>query len=461
MKAKRILGLLASLGLICWMNTTNRAWAQAPAGTPTQNAAATACPPAAVKAVAELRANFPQALSAAASACPPVAVSSPAPAPSPVAAATPVPPLTTPSVTGPLQWQSPTAIDLSRMLGLNDVAPPVADLLKFDLNGVVSGIGIVQNHAVSGDRSARADASNAQVIIQKPDGLIQYYLQVGAYSIPALGAAYISSGKAVDKLFSPLPVGYIKIAPTANFSLLAGNLPTLLGAEYTFTFENINIERGLVWNQENLINRGVQANYTLGPVSASLSWNNGFYSNSYTWITGSLAYAIDSADTLSFVGGGQVGFSKFSNFATPVLLNNSQIYNLIYTYNKSPWIVQPYFQWTVVPHHPDLGVFKTTSTLAGALLASYSFTDNLSLGARVEEIGATGNSTDGSANLLYGTGSDAWSITLTPTYQYKNFFMRGEASYVQAIGYTPGDVFGNQNRNPAQVRGVLETGILF
>jgi hypothetical protein len=74
------------------------------------------------------------------------------------------------------------------MLGLNEMAPPVADLLKFDINGVVSGIGIVQNHAVNGDRSARADASNAEVIIQKADGLIQYYLQVGAYSIPALGA---------------------------------------------------------------------------------------------------------------------------------------------------------------------------------------------------------------------------------------------------------------------------------
>jgi hypothetical protein len=90
-------------------------------------------------------------------------------------------------------WQSPTAIDLSKMLGLNEVAPPVSDLFKFDINGVVSGIGIVQNHAVSGDRSARADASNAQVIIQKPDGLIQYYLEVGAYSIPELGAAYVSS----------------------------------------------------------------------------------------------------------------------------------------------------------------------------------------------------------------------------------------------------------------------------
>jgi len=382
-------------------------------------------------------------------------------APSPVAAATPIPPLTTPSVTGPLQWASPTPIDLTGVIGISDAPRPIADLLKFDLNGVVSGIGIVQNHAVSGDRSSRADASNAQVVIQKADGPIQYYLQVGAYSIPALGAAYVSSGNAVNQLYGPLPVGYLKIAPTQNFSLLAGNLPTLIGAEYTFTFENMNIERGLVWNQENAINRGVQANYTLGPVSAALSWNNGFYSNSYTWLTGDLAWAINPTNTLSFVGGGNVGYSSFSNFATPVLLNNSQIYNLIYTYNSSPWIIQPYFQWTVVPHHPNLGVFKTTSTLGGAILASYALTDNFFIAGRVEGIGTTGSATDGSANLLYGPGSDAWSITLTPTYQYKKFFARGEVSYVQAVGYTSGNVFGNQNQNPAQVRGVLETGLLF
>ena len=462
MKAHRILGLFSSLGLIFLINTGYPAWAQAPAGTAAPGAppAAGACPPAAASAVAALRASFPQALSAAAASCPPIAVS-PATAPSPVAAATPIPPLTTPSVTGPLQWQSPIPVDLSKMLGFNEMAPPIADLLKFDINGVASAIGIVQNHAVNGDRSSRADASNGEVIIQKADGLIQYYLQVGAYSIPALGAPYVSSGKAVDQLYGPLPAGYIKIAPTQNFSLLAGNLPTLIGAEYTFTFENVNIERGLLWNQENAINRGVQANYTLGPVSASLSWNNGFYSPSYTWLTGSLAWAINSANTFSFVGGGNVGYSSFSNFATPVLLNNSQIYNIIYTYSNSPWIIQPYFQFTIVPHHPDLGVYKTTSTSGGAILASYALTDNFFIAGRLEGISSSGDATDGSANLLYGPGSEAWSISLTPTYQYKNFFARGEVSFVQAVQYTSGDVFGNMGENPAQVRGVLETGIFF
>ncbi len=380
-------------------------------------------------------------------------------APAPAAAPTPTPPLSSPSVTGPLQFASPTLVDLAGLAGLSDV-PAISELGKFDINAVVSGIGIVQDHTPSTDRTDRADASNAQIILQKAEGPVQFYLQAGAYDIPALGTPFISSGNAVNNLYGPLPVAYLKIAPTDNFSIMAGNLPTLIGAEYTFTFENVNIERGLLWNQENAVNRGVQVNYSQGPVAASLSWNNGFYSKSYTWLIGSLAYTINSANSLSFVGGGNLGFSRFSNFATPVLQNNSEIYDLIYTYSAAPWIVQPYFQWTYVPRKPEIGVFQSTSTIGGAILASYALTDNFFLAGRAEYLGSTGNATDGAANLLYGPGSEAWSLTLTPTYQYRKFFVRGDVSFVQAMSYTPGDVFGGQGRNPAQVRGVLEFGLL-
>jgi hypothetical protein len=396
--------------------------------------------------------------SPAAPAVAPVAASSPSPA----AAATPVPPLSSPSMVGPLQMASPNEINLPKMVPfLSELPAPIASLLDFDVNGVITGLGMLQDHAVPGDFTAQIDASNAELLIQKADGLIQYYLQVGGYSLPALGAAYVNMGHAVNALYGPLPVAYIKLAPTDSFSIMAGNLPTLLGAEYTFTFENMNIERGLLWNQENVINRGVQLNYSHGPLSGSLSWNNGFYSHSYTWITGSLAYTINSANTLSFAGGGNAGFAKSNNFATPLVNNNSQIYDLIYEYNSAPVIIEPYFQWTVVPHNPDIGVFKTTSTVSGAILASYSFTDNFFLTGRWEYVGTTGNSTDGAANLLYGPGSNAWSITLTPTFQYKQFFVRAEASYVQATSYTSGAVFGDMNQNPGQVRGLIETGVIF
>ncbi len=42
-----------------------------------------------------------------------------------------------------------------------------------------------QNHAGPGDKKERADITNAQVMIQKTDGLFQFFVQGGGYSIPS------------------------------------------------------------------------------------------------------------------------------------------------------------------------------------------------------------------------------------------------------------------------------------
>ena len=52
------------------------------------------------------------------------------------------------------------------------------------------------------------------------------------------------------------------------FSIEVGALPTLIGDEYTFSFENLNIERGILWGAEPAVSRGVQANFTTGPLAA-------------------------------------------------------------------------------------------------------------------------------------------------------------------------------------------------
>jgi hypothetical protein len=392
----------------------------------------------------------------------PAASSTPAAA---AAAPTPVPPLTTVAMAGPLVMASPNEINLPKYAPfLSDLPAPLAGLFDFDVNGIVSGIGIFQNRAVVGDFYNRLDVSNAEAFIQKADGVVQYFLQVGGYSIPALGTPYVNLAHAVNALYGPLPVAFLKIAPTDSFSVMAGNLPTLIGAEYTFTFENMNIERGLLWNQENAINRGLQLNYSHGPLAASVSWNNGFYSHSYTWVTGSLAWTINPQNTLSLIGGGNAGFAKSTNFATPLLNNNGQIYNVIYTFNSAPFVITPYFQETNIPYDPSIGVLKSTQTIGGAILASYAVTDLISVAGRAEYIGSTGNenSPKGSAaNLMYGVGSDAWSLTLTPTFQWKQFFFRGEVSYVQANSYAPGAVFGKEGKDNSQVRGLIETGVIF
>ena len=129
-----------------------------------------------------------------------------------------------------------------------------------------------QSNHVSGDDVFQSAISNGQVFIQKTDGWFQFYLQAGVYNLPDLGAPFLSTNKTISNLYGPLPVAFAKLQAGKNTSILVGELPTLIGAEYTFSFENMNIERGLLWNQENAVNRGVQVNQTMGKFTASVSW---------------------------------------------------------------------------------------------------------------------------------------------------------------------------------------------
>ncbi len=211
--------------------------------------------------------------------------------------------------------------------------------------GSLTGLGFYQSNAthggVPGNGDSGIDLSNGQVWLEKTDGLIQFYVQAGIYSLPSLGAPYIRSSQITSHTFGAVPIGYIKIVPNGSWSIEAGKLPTLIGAEYTFTFENMQIERGLLWNQEPAISRGVQVNYASGPLSISLSLNDGYYSNRYSTLSGLVSYAIDGSNTLAFAASGNLTHQATSTFVTSPVLNNSQIYNLIYTYNSAPWLSRP------------------------------------------------------------------------------------------------------------------------
>jgi hypothetical protein len=355
-------------------------------------------------------------------------------------------PLPAPSTTGPLQLALPINIE-------------AGSLGKYALNGAATGIGLFQNNAVPGNNPQEGAFTNAFIFFQKTNGWFQFYVQAGAYDTPSLGSAFVSNGTSNSDLWGPVPVAYAKLLLGKNTNILAGILPTLIGAEYTFSFQNMNVERGLLWNQENAINRGVQVNQTMGKFTASLSYNDGFYSNRYNWVSGALTY-VNGPHSVAFTAGGNLGQTNWQNLATPIQ-NNSQIYDLIYTFTKGPWVIQPYMQYTDVPTNLKAGIPQGASTWGGAILASRILKKGFSLTGRWEYISTSGNRISNSANLLYGPGSTAWSLTATPTYQYKKFFTRTDISYVGAGNFTPGFGFGSFGLKPSQTRGVVEVGYLF
>jgi hypothetical protein len=372
------------------------------------------------------------------------------------AAAAPMP-LSTPSMSGPLSTAVPHEI-------------PAGPFGKIEVTGILSGIGLFGNNPDFSGDEGHVDLSNAQVFIQKTTGFFQFYLQGGAYNIPVVGVPFAKTAITTAGAYGAFPEGYVKLVK-GNFNVEIGQLPTLIGDEYTFTFENMNIERGLLWNQEPAISRGIQLNDTYKKLTLSFSWNDGFYSDRYTSLTGLAAYAINASNTVTFAAGGNAGNTYArtgsANFfpVTPTFQNNEQVYNLIYTYTKGNLIVSPYYQYTVVKSD-DLVYGTGAHTNGGAILANYNFKHGFSLAVRPEYIKSSGSPTTGEANLLgYGPGTGAFSFTVTPTWVKDAFFIRGDISIVHLTNFDPTSSsdfgFGIGATNTNQTRGVIEAGFLF
>jgi len=364
------------------------------------------------------------------------------PAPSP-------PPSLAPSMTGPLHFSStPLHVD----------GGPLGPVY---ISGVISGLGMAQDHPFAGDHKSRVDLSNGQVIVQTTQGLVQFYVQAGGYSIATLGTPYFKAKDYVKDTFGLIPVAYLKIAPTSDFNVQVGKLYTLQGAENAFTFQNFNIERGLLFNQTSTINRGVQANYAHGPLSVSVALTDGYYSKKYNWLSGTIGYAVSSKDSITFGAAASLSNNDKSTFVTPTVLNNGQLYFLSWTHNDGPWTVQAYGQIGHIPKDEGLGIMHSASTYGAAVLGKYSFNDHWSLAARAEYIDSNGSISNGAPSLIYGPGSGAYSLTLTPTWQSGILFARAEGSYVHAHGVVDGFGLGQDLDRHSQVRGLIEAGIIF
>jgi hypothetical protein len=325
------------------------------------------------------------------------------------------------------------------------------------VTGAVSGLAQYQSnatHLAAGDGSSTLDLSNGWVAIQKSSGLVQFYVQAGLYSFPTVGAPYEKSDDTGHDTFGYVPIAYLKLQLSDSFSVQAGKLPTLVGAELPTTVQNINIERGLLWFQEPLVSRGVQVNYASGAFSLSLSWNDGGYTNVWNTFSGLASYSFGDAGTLAV----DASIAPARDFVA-----GSQIYDLMYSVTSGAWFFGPYLQYqhydatkaggvTLSPSASDWGI--------GAL-ANYTISDTWSLGLRAEYEDSSGS---GSA-FIYGPGSNAWSFTATPTWKKGIFFIRGEASYTTVGDYfkTPGfgSGFGKTGTKSDQFRALLETGIVF
>ena len=264
--------------------------------------------------------------------------------------------------------------------------------------------------------------SNALINVNAGIGNVHANATVGQYSFPTIGFPILPANTdgANTQLYSAWPVGSISYDFGSHFSLGAGKYAALLGQESPFTYQNLNIQRGIGWEMEPTISRGVQASYNNGPWTLTMQENDAYYGGFQRAVEGLAGWAPSSNTNLQFafiIPGANTGPNPTTS------IGNKAEYDLMFTRQIGKLQVLPYFLWVNSPSSSVLGYMRSEDAYAGVLLANWSFSSALSVPVRYEYAANQSTTTDTGLNadlIGFGPGSRVQTFTATPTYRFPN-----------------------------------------
>lgn len=313
------------------------------------------------------------------------------------------------------------------------------------------------------DESSRSDLSNGLLTLTASPGIFRFGITAGVYAFPVVGLAVnpTTQANANTSLFGYVPSYYVGIAPDSHLTISAGQLASLLGQESGFTYQNINVQRGLIWAAEPTFSRAVRIAYTQGKFTGDLEYDDGYYTGSYRAFQGLVGWAPSSNTNLQFAF--IAPQANTPGNVTSSIANKAE-YDFMLTQQIGKLQLLPYVLLIDSPASTSLGYTHAESATGAAFLANYAFNSRFSVGARYEWFsnGSGAGDTSGNADLVgYGPGSRASTFTVTPAYKAGLFFARAEFSSVSVAGATPGLAFGPAGTSGGQTRVLVETGVQF
>lgn len=290
----------------------------------------------------------------------------------------------------------------------------------------------------SGTPLPTADVSNGLLNVTINAGNLRANATVGDYAFPTVGFPLVpdNAAGANVELFSPLPVVALTYNFNSHFSLAAGKFAALLGQESPFTYQNINIQRGLGWNMEPTISRGVQATYTTGPWTLTVQGNDAYYSGKNRAFEGLIGWSPSSNTGVLFAA--IIPSANVPGNPT-VAVGNKAEYDLMYTRTIGKLQLLPYFLWVHSPASSVLGYTNSENAWAGVVMGIWTFDPQWSIAFRYEDARIAGSPSDTSPNAdLVGFGSSgATSQTITPAFHFGNGgVLRLEYSHVSATNFS-------------------------
>jgi hypothetical protein len=322
------------------------------------------------------------------------------------------------------------------------------------------------------DKADGAELANALIEIQKTTGVVQATLQIGANG----GTAFFGSGAPGQSSIStyttgPLRAGYITIAPTgSDFTFSAGQVGSLEGWESGVEWNNANQLTTEMFYVENSQSRGVEASYNHGPISATVTFGDGYDTGVFNFVEAIGTYTIDANNAATLYYGGNVGTTgvNVKSNEGPKAYWNSQMIGGFYSYTAGNLNLAPEFQYQYAKANQKIGIAKPTYNFGAALFADYSLggTSPYSIGAWAEYFTSHASVADSSDGAWYiGPNAEGIAVSVSPTWQYKDLFVRPDAGYIYLLNHKSSAGvsygYGGSGTGAGEFVGLVETGLLF
>jgi hypothetical protein len=320
-----------------------------------------------------------------------------------------------------------------------------------------------------------ADVANGLVEVQKTDGILQFTVEVGSNG----GAVTLGAGAPGQTSIStfttgPLYAGYVTVAPTGSpVTVSAGQIGSLEGWESGIDWNNANQLTTEIFYVQNSQSRGVSANYTQGPINATVTFGDGYDTGVWNFIQGLVTYTINPTNAISLYTADNLGRTGLAAYGYgggtigsygPEYVNSDMIGGF-YSYTLGNLNLVPEVQYQYAKADAKVGISKPTYNLGAAVFADYSLssTSPYSIGAWAEYFTSHTSAADETAWFI---GPDATGVgaSVTPTWQYKDIFARADAGYIYLLRNkdTAGNSYGyGDNKDHGEFVGTLEAGLLF
>jgi Putative beta-barrel porin-2, OmpL-like. bbp2 len=326
--------------------------------------------------------------------------------------------------------------------------------------------------------SAGAEFLNGLVKLQKPDGLIQFTIEVGGVNSLTLGTSP-KDPTAQKWSTGPLRSAYITVAPTANFTISAGQIGSLEGYESGVDWKNANLLTTSIWDVENAQSVGVTATYTYGHFSASVAFSDGFDTNVWNYLQLLASYTANDDNSITLFGATNLGSTglgaKFYGSATrpysastvavagAANLVNSSMIGGYYSFTPGNFTIVPEVQYVWSTKNPRVGLDDYSSHFGVALFVNYQFKDSeFSVGGWFEYF-----TSNGAQSWFLNPGAQGVGLAVGPTWSpswaKKHLFVRGDVGALHLISIgTPGSAgYGSSASGRNQAIALAEIGVVF